>query len=499
MNDNPLRSIVIAGGGVSGWVAAAATAHELRDLPVTIRVVEDPDAPPSGLATPALPLTQAFHRFLGIEAPAVIRATGGTFRLGTRFIDWGAPGMDEIHPVGAHGASIEYLPFHQFATRMRLAGDPTPYGAYCLPAAAARAGRFAPPASDPGSILSTMAYSLNLDLDRYARIMREYAVGRGVQVVAGRVASVALKGEDGFIESLSLADGGGVQGDLFIDCTGEGSVLLGNALGVDYEDWGDLLPGDRLAVLRVSAGKDRPSCSTVRARDEGWTHVVPLQGADHEVFVYDSRLTSDEQAASLWPADHRDDVAFRPIRPGRRRVFWKRNCVALGLAAGAFQPLDGTGLSTVHNGIMRLMGLLPLRDCDPLLAEEYNRLTELEYQNIRDFQALHYRLAGRAGQGFWRLAADDALPGTLDHRMRLFRVHGQVALHEEETFSEANWAAAWIGHGAWPEGYDPVLDSYDFARLKQRFKTMRELIRDAVPRMPSHASFIAANRLTAPA
>ena len=60
--------------------------------------------------------------------------------------------------------------------------------------------------------------------------------------VEGKINKVNLNGETGFISSLDIDDGTTLEGDIFIDCTGFRGLLIGEALGIEFEDWTDHLP-----------------------------------------------------------------------------------------------------------------------------------------------------------------------------------------------------------------------------------------------------------------
>jgi len=493
MNGTGLRNILIVGGGMDGWTAAAGLAHALRGQDVDITVLEDlaDSVPESAEAT--LPVTHLFHQRLGIDERQLMQETEASFSLGTEFRDWNAPGRSCFQPAGPHGASIEYVHFHNYAVKARQQGDRTPFNDYSLCAVAARLGRFAHPVSDPGSILSTLSWSHHLDTGLYAAFMARHAAGNGARLEAGAVSGVEVDGDTGFIRALELEGGRRLEADLFIDCTGRKARLSRGALGAVFEDWGRWLPADRM-LLTTRPAENPPPFSTVLGLEDCWIRsIASRQRATHRLVYHSGHLDEEgalERLAQAAGPAAAGEAEHSALASGRLANPWTGNCVALGAAAGFAEPLSDTRTALLQTGLMRLLGMLPDRSCSPLLAEEYNRVTALEYGNIRDFLVLHYHAGATRDTPFWRDCAAPGIPDTLAHKFRLFDEHGQVALYEEEPFPDTAWVSAWLGQGRWPAGYDPMLDNYDFPRLRARFDQMKEIIARAADAMPMHREYL---------
>jgi len=508
MTPAPLRNIVIAGGGLAAWMTAAALARALRGRASAVRVIEteSDDWEAAGAAETSIPPIRMFHAIVGIDEDDLIRATRATFKLGVEFQGWGGGGY--IHPYGAFGVDMDSVAFHQYWLRQRSAGETARLEDYSLSASAARIGRFARPAADPNSVLSTLAYALHLDAGLYADYLRSFAEARGVRRSRGKIADVFLNGESGFIEAVGLADGERVGGDLFIDCTGSQGRLIGQMPEAGFEDWSEWLACDR-ALLSLGQAADPAPLTRVTAHRAGWRAHIPLQDGAGGAFVYSSAQLSDDQAADeldcgpKGPAPLRRGDATAPeparskprlvrFRQGRRRQMWVRNCVAIGAAAGFIEPLESTNLHIIQNGVVKFAGLLPERDCPPALATEYNRLVSTSLDRLRDLAILHYKtMAGALDTDFWRSRRAMSVPDQLAYKMRLFAARGKVVLEEEETFEEPSWIAAFIGQGVVPGRTDPRVDMADAERVRTSLARMRTMIREAANSMPMHPAYVA--------
>jgi tryptophan halogenase len=366
---------------------------------------------------------------------------------------------------------------------------------YNLCAVAAKAGRFAQPSPDPRSLLSTLSHAYHFDASLYARYLRNYAEARGIVRREGKVVDVALRGEDGFIEAVTLADGLRIEGDLFLDCSGFRGLLIEQALETGYEDWSNWLPCDRAVAIPSEQPGALLPYTRCTARSAGWQWRIPLQHRLGNGYVYSSGDISDETALETLAANLEGPALAEPrflrFTAGRRRKAWSRNCIALGLASGFLEPLESTSIHLIQAGIAKLLALFPDRGFNPVLAEEYNRLVDSQLEQIRDFLILHYKATERDDSDFWRRCRAMPTPESLERKIALFRANGRLFRYEDELFSETSWLAVMLGQGIAPTGYDPLVDTLPDEPVRQRLGRMAVLMRSAAEAMPSHSDYIA--------
>lgn len=495
MSELPVRRVVIVGGGTAGWLTAAVFARTLA-ANVTVRLVESAAIGVIGVGEATIPQIRNVNRFLGIDEDVMLRATGGTFKLGIEFNDWLRVGHSYLHAFGEIGLPFGPLPFQHYWLRSRADPAAADLWAYSLNAAAARAGRMSRLEQIGQTPISGLRYAFHLDAVRYAAVLREYAERHGVKRTDGTVVEVTLRANDGFIEAVLLEDGERIEGDLFIDCSGFRGRLIEQALGTRWEDWRDWLPCDRaVAVQSVSASPLRPY-TQANARPAGWQWRIPLQHRTGNGHVYCSEYMSDDEATTVLLA-HLDGAPLgepRPIRftTGVRRHPWVRNCVAIGLAAGFLEPLESTAIHLAQSGISRLVALFPDQGFDAALIDEYNRKVRDEHTQVRDFLTLHYRATDRRDSAFWRHCAASPVPPELARKLAIFRATGQIFREGEELFTEQSWLQVMIGQGILPRRYHPAADSLPAQHCDEFLNNIRTVIRTAVTRMDSHAQFIAA-------
>lgn len=493
MSPKPIERIVIVGGGSAGWMTAAAIANAVQGSCV-ITLIESEEIGTIGVGEATIPPIKYFNQRLGIDEATFVRETNGTFKLGIEFIDWARKGHSYFHPFGHHGAEFDHVPFYHYWMREHLAGDPTPIDEYSMAWAAAKSGKFSPPAKDPRLIQSTFDYAYHFDAVLYARFLRNYAEQRGVIREEGRVSQVARNGETGYIDTVTIDDGRTFGGDLFIDCTGFHGVLIEKALETGYEDWSHWLPCNSAVAVGCQASNPILPYTKSTAKEAGWQWRIPLQHRTGNGYVYCSDFLEPAQAEDTLMSSLDGPAIGRPrhlsFTTGRRKKFWNGNCVAIGLSAGFMEPLESTSLHLIQYGIMRLLALFPDTQMSPLLAEEYNALTTAEYQRIRDFLILHYKATTRRDTQLWAYCADMKIPDRLDYKINHFRNYGIIVSDERELFHNASWLAVYLGQGIVPSRAPSMTHLRTAVPAKERMASIRHSLSEAVSAMPAHDDFI---------
>ena len=398
MVEQGINRVVIAGGGTAGWMTAAALSH-LVARPLTITLVESDDIGTVGVGEATIPTLLTINRLLKIPEPEFIRETSGTFKLGIQFENWTRPGDRYIHSFGDTGKGCWAGGFQHFWLRGQREGVAGDYGDYCLELKAAEAGKFGL------SKDTNVNYAYHLDATRYGQYLRKRAEKAGVQRIEGKINQVRLNTASGNIESLQMADGQLVEGDLFIDCTGFKALLSEGALKTGFDDWSHWLPCNSAWAMPSELNGAPVPYTRAIAHSGGWQWRIPLQHRAGNGLVYSSDSYSDDEALSVLQQQVREKAVADPrlirFTTGQRKKYWHRNCIAIGLASGFIEPMESTSIHFIQNAIMWLLLMFPEQGIDDALVKEYNQRLRSEAEHIRDFIVLHYRLNARKGEPFW--------------------------------------------------------------------------------------------------
>ena len=496
---SPIRKIVIAGGGTAGWMAATLLAKLAPNL--EIRLIESEEIGTVGVGEATIPAIKTYNRLAGVDETAFMKATNATFKLGIEFAGWGdGPASTYIHGFGKIGQDLGWLRMHQYWLKMRGTGQVSDdFADYSINTAAAYDNRFMRARNDMGaSPLREIAYAYHFDAGLYARFLRGLAESRGVVRTEGKIVDVRLRAQDGFVESLVMESGEIIEGELFLDCSGFRAVLIGQALGVGYEDWTHWLPCDRAVAVPCAFGGDVSKLMTPytrsTARAAGWQWRIPLQNRIGNGHVYASAFTSDDEATRIL-LDNLDGEPLAEPRhlrftTGKRRVGWHKNVVAVGLSSGFLEPLESTSIHLIQSAALRLVALMPDSDFAPATLKEYNTQFDFEMERVRDFIIAHYHLTPRP-EALWAQCRDMALPDTLREKLDVFAAAGRVFKVKDELFAEESWIQVLLGQGLIPQAYDPFVDLESEARIVQYLNDIQSVIAKCVKLMPAHAAFVA--------
>ncbi|UIJ45333.1 tryptophan 7-halogenase [Sphingomonas cannabina] len=486
--------VVILGGGTAGWMAATALARTFgRHLSVTL--LESDEIGIVGVGEATIPTIHWFNQLIGLDEPAFLRATRATFKLGIEFVDWTRPGHRYLHPFGQYGVPLPGVAFHHRWLKARAEGLDLPLSAFSLATRLALENRFAKPASDPRSILSTLGYAYHFDASLYARHLRALAEAAGVVRVEGKLATVERHPETGFVTALTTERGDRLAGELFVDCSGFRALLIEGEMQAGYDDWSHWLPCDRAVAVPSARIAETTPYTRSTARPAGWQWRIPLQHRTGNGHVYASAFLGDDEAAATLLANLDGEPLAEPrflrFTAGRRRCAWIGNVVAIGLSAGFLEPLESTSIHLIQSGIAKLLSLFPDRGCDPALAARFDALFTADMDNIKDLLILHYHATEGRSEPLWAHCQHMALPETLVEREEQYRRSGRLMIGADELFRDASWLAVLNGQGILAEGYHPVADTIDAEVNRTQLRRISEAVAQAAAAQPGHDKALA--------
>nr|ACL54847.1 putative tryptophan halogenase Hal63D9 [uncultured bacterium] len=503
------KRIVIVGGGTAGWLTAATLARTLAPTDpggVAVTLVESRDIPIIGVGEGSFPTLRTTLQSLGVSEQAFCRGADGTFKQGVRFTGWaGRPTPGHAQDDYMHVFELPYGGDAPGLLPAWLATGGSNRPAYADAVSAQeqvmRAARAPKRPGDP-DYSAPFAYAYHFDAGKLASFLRDTAIASGVEHVQATVGEI-VRAEDGTIAAV-VPEGGSapIAGDLFIDCTGFSARMIGETLGSRFTPVDDVLFNDR--ALAVQVPYDRPdaeiaSYTHATAHGAGWIWDIGLRERRGIGCVYSSRHCSDEEAertlrAYAGPAAK--DLSLRQLRfrTGYRETQWIGNCVAIGLAAGFFEPLESTGIMLIEVAARMVAELAVNADRDAMAAAArlYNRTMPARFAAIVEFLKLHYAISHRRDTAYWRDNTDRASwPDGLADKLAQWRRRPPSRFDfviDHESFLPPNWQYILYGHGF--DTAAPAVGQQEMAGAFQAFAKVRAAQRQAVAALPSHRTLV---------
>jgi tryptophan halogenase len=487
--NGPLSNVVVVGRDADLWLTASVIGQALAHADVKVTAIELPSRLDNSHVSACLPPLEALHAKLNIDESALLRVTDGSFSFGQNIVAGCRRVPNFFHAWGAYGAPIDRRPFYPCWLKGVSLGLSSPFQSFSPTAVAAQNGRMLLP-DDATTAFGRTDYGYHLNTLPYVGVLKSNAAALGVTLLEAK--SVEVVGTPESIAALIVDGSTRVEGELFIDATGEEARLLGDTMDVPEESWRVHFPADRMLMARAPKFTSIPAFAEIRTSPLGWTALHPSRILTGVVHTYSTASVKDEaalRAATAVAGAPLSEATFQHLRPGRRSEGWVGNCVAVGAAACRFDPIHDVALHALQLSVVHLLSLFPIGSEYAAERAEYNRIMRSCHERIRDFQCAFYSLNPFDGE-FWRQARSLPAPNSLTHKVNTFRARGDVAPMEEESFMPESWQALLTGFGARPESWPPAIDRIPPDRLQEEFRRIHEFIRAKVLEQPTHDSYL---------
>ena len=448
-----IESIVIVGGGSSGWMSAALLSKSFPEMEIAL--IESPTKPPIGVGESTLGHFNRFLRRMELEDKDWMPKCNATYKTSIAFKNFRkGEGERFQYPFGG----LEEKPIDYYELQCQYGKEEYPAEGYAnyvnTNTWLADTCKIAEEIPDSNfNFRDDTAY--HLDADLFGQYLRDYhCVPNGVVHLKGDIQNV-IKRPDGSVESIMTTDGGILSADLFIDCTGFQSLLLEKHMGSEFIPFDDYLFNDRALAAQVpyiNRQEDMETYTDCVAMNAGWVWNIPLWHRIGTGYVYSSKYISDEEAEREyreWLSDrYSPEIAqtahLRPIRirHGKRNEAWVKNVIGIGLSYGFLEPLESTGLMTTHENLIYLVDTIARRDryVNRWDIHAYNTKVNNIIEVMKNFVSLHYAMSERSDTRYWEDCTNNIVfeidPYTSDSTRSA--LHGAIAIMTKPEDSYAN-------------------------------------------------------------
>ena len=460
----PIRRILVVGGGTAGWITAGVLASrypQRGEDGISVTLIESRQQPPIGVGEGTWPTIRATLKQIGVTETDFLRECDASFKQGSHFVRWvDGSDMDAYYhpftlPVGYEERNL--APYWLEDPRGQSFAE-----SMCFQSAICSRA-LAPKQITTPEFTGLANYAYHLDAGKFGPFLQRHCVDKlGVKHIVDEIVRVESK-DTGDISHLVTKSGEALAADLFIDCSGFSSLLIGKHFGVPFLSRKDVLFVDKAWAVQIPHATDDTaiaSATVATAQSSGWVWDIGLTTRRGVGYVYSSRHLSDEGALEELKhylgvrGDSFQDLNFRKIdiNSGYREEFWIRNCVAVGLSAGFLEPLEASAIVMIELSAKSIANLLP--GCSGGMrqaARLFNETFRYRWERIVDFLKLHYLLSRRTDSRFWSdNRARESIPDSLQECLEYWRHHcpwHEDFTHREEVFSAASYQYILYGMG----------------------------------------------------
>jgi flavin-dependent dehydrogenase len=451
-----IKRIIVLGGGTAGWITAGLLAKKHAGG-VKVTLIESPDISTIGVGEGTWPTMRQTLSKLGVSETTFLRKCNATFKQASKFVNWISPQNDVYyHPFSEPQGfnKVDLSPYWQEVTEGECSfSEAATFQHYLCE------NGLAPKTIANKQYEAVANYGYHLDAGQFIELLREHCTTElKVELISDTVTRV-LMSENGDIRSLVTNNNGELNAELYVDCSGMRSKLLGESLNVPFLACDDIFFSDTALATQIPYADIHspiPSCTISTAQDAGWIWDIGLQHRRGVGYVYSSQFSTQEQAYDTLAQYLGDESLIENVKkinftPGHREIFWKNNCVAVGLSAGFLEPLEASALMLVETSANFIAEQLPANTQQmQMVAKRFNASMLMKWRGVIDFLKLHYVLSKRDTPFWVKNRHPSSVPDTLKELLELWRFRSPSEYDftdNMEAFSAASYQYILYGAG----------------------------------------------------
>ena len=401
-------NITIVGGGSAGWMAAATLIKCFPNKNITL--IESPNIPTVGVGESTIAQIRGWTSLLGIEDKDFIPYTDASYKLSIKFTDFYKKGEAFHYPFGIPNTDNNSANLNDWWFKKSLYPE-TPNSDYadCLFPQMALVNENKCFLNEDNKIPFNFKNdtAFHFDATKFGLWLKDhYCIPRGVKHIKEDIKTIEQ--DDNGIKSLNKK----YKADLFIDCTGFKSLLLGETLKEEFISFEDILPNNKAWATKIpykNKKKELESFTNCTAIENGWVWNIPMWTRIGTGYVYSDKFVDDETALKQFQKHlgkkapkNKSDYKNIKMKVGIHKRLWIKNVAAIGLSAGFIEPLESNGLYSVHEFLIELVRNLKREKVSQWDKDNYTFTCRQKFENFVEFVALHYALSHRDDTEYWK-------------------------------------------------------------------------------------------------
>jgi hypothetical protein len=527
-----IKSILIVGGGSSGWMTAAAIAKRLPNIKLSL--IESTDIPTIGVGESTLGHINRYLHLLGLQDADWMPYCNATYKTSIKFQDFRENPSEKPHvfhyPFGLMDSTDKPRQLMEWflAKVANPEIDPGNFAEFyhdsIIMAEARKMTNNIPPNNPIRAFDFRLDTAYHMDAGLFGVYLRDHICKpAGTTHIVDTVIDATLD-EQGAISGIVTENSGILKADLYIDCTGFKSMLLEQKMGVPFKSFHDTLQNDSAiatVIPYIDPEIEMDSFTTSTAIECGWVWNIPLWHRIGTGYVYSSQFATEAEAEAQFrkhlksnrmtvaDAARADAAEFRhiQIKHGVHTKAWEKNVIGIGLSNGFIEPLESTGLMLTHETIIKLIAALGMRNgiVNQYDVDLLNHALMYQISGFKDFISLHYAMSKRCDTPYWKQATGGITysPGMNDFKPEMYSGYISMAhsLYRNNSFSidmgGIMYIAAGMGYLPLDQACKEYLDlkymevpGYETESYNNWLKHKAE-VEENIKSLPTHRQFLA--------
>jgi tryptophan halogenase len=436
------KQIVIVGGGSAGWITALYLNRYIDNSQITL--IESPEIGILGAGEGTTPNFVTFLDEVQIPISDLIKHAGATIKNGIKFTNWN---NDEKHfyhtfltdhPALSNISASDLIGEYNLTSVLSIAEEVV-FEEYDFMSKICELNKvpqvydfkkennIPTGYSNPIIKYNRLAnFALHFDATRLASFLKKVALERGVINIEATVTAIN-EDKEGNVTSFKLQDDTLINADFVFDCSGFSRLIVGKHFNAEWVSYSNYLPVDTAVPFFIDNDEEIPPYTESIAMKYGWMWKIPLQNRYGCGYVFDSSLTSEEEAIK----EIENYLGFKPIYPretkgafkfkaGYYKTPWVKNCVAIGLSSGFIEPLEATSIYSSLSILKKFVNdLSHIESPSQPLIDRFNTEAEELTNGIFNFVYFHY-LGKRNDSKFWnKFKAPESHPLEIQKKLNI--------------------------------------------------------------------------------
>lgn len=497
--------VIVVGGGTSGWLTIGAFLRYYPQFDITL--VESKSVPIIGVGEST---TATFKHFINSH----LKIDDQEFMVGTDAIYKMSVKFEDFYYVGDGGMH------YPFGTAVLNGLGPLGLEAWDVVKShnqELRSSDFNECMTPAYSLFTKNKYSENLnnEFDGYTpRIETAYHLNAPQLAVylknkyKDRIKYIQANVKDadmfeGSVASLILDDGSRLAGDLFVDCSGFRSILLSKKMNAKMVDLSHKLPNNKAWAVPINYSDVYSQMTPYThsyALKNGWAWYTPVWSRIGNGYAYSDKYIDAENALQEFKdylvngksphclsKKEVEDLPFFQLNmnAGYLEEPMIKNVVAVGLAGGFLEPLEGTGLYFVTESIINLMRILERRGLNQLVIDSYNSYMANLYKVWVDSTSFFYACTTRDDSDYWKEIKNKKFEPDITSNKFMYAHHGYQSFIKRAFVDSPELRGTYDLYASVSRGMDyithasPVVmdrweawDNIDFSEHSKHFKAV---------------------------